>query len=203
MLNGPYGPYLQLGQNGDDPKKKPKRVSIPKEIPLASVNQDIALKLIALPREIGLHPDTHKKITAGIGRFGPYLNHDGTFKSIPRSDSIFDIDLPRAVELLAQAKAKVAPLRELGEHPTEGGNIAIYSGRYGPYVQHGKINATLPKDEAIESITMEQALELLAAKAAKGAPVKKKAATRKPAATKTATPKKAPAAKKTATAKKK
>jgi DNA topoisomerase-1 len=203
LLNGPYGPYLQLGQNGDDPKKKPKRVSIPKEIPLASVNQDIALKLIALPREIGLHPDTSKKITAGIGRFGPYLNHDGTFKSIPRSDSIFDIDLPRAVELLAQAKAKAAPLRELGEHPTEGGSIAIYSGRYGPYVQHGKINATLPKDEEIGSITMEQALELLAAKAAKGTPAKKKTATRKPAAAKTATPKKASAAKKTSTAKKK
>jgi DNA topoisomerase-1 len=203
LLTGPYGPYLQLGQNGDDPKKKPKRVSIPKEIPLASVNQDIALKLIALPREIGLHPESSKKITAGIGRFGPYLNHDGTFKSIPRSDSIFDIDLPRAVELLAQAKAKAAPLRELGEHPTEGGSIAIYSGRYGPYVQHGKINATLPKDEEIESITMEQALELLAAKAAKGAPVKKKTATRKPAAAKTATPKKASAAKKASTAKKK
>ncbi|OAJ70680.1 DNA topoisomerase I [Methylobacillus sp. MM3] len=203
LLNGPYGPYLQLGQSADDPKKKPKRVSIPKEIPLASVNQDIALKLIALPREIGLHPDTNKKITAGIGRFGPYLNHDGTFKSIPRSDSIFDIDMPRAVELLAQAKAKAAPLRELGEHPTEGGSIAIYSGRYGPYVQHGKINATLPKDEQIESITMEQALELLAAKAAKGAPAKKKPATRKPAAAKAAAPKKASAAKKASTAKKK
>ena len=203
LLNGPYGPYLQLGQSADDPKKKPKRVSIPKEIPLASVNQDIALKLIALPREIGLHPDTNKKITAGIGRFGPYLNHDGTFKSIPRSDSIFDIDLPRAVELLAQAKAKAAPLRELGEHPTEGGSIAIYSGRYGPYVQHGKINATLPKDEEIESITMEQALELLAAKAAKGAPVKKKTAARKPVAAKTAAPKKTSAAKKPSTAKKK
>ena len=203
LLNGPYGPYLQLGQSADDPKKKPKRVSIPKEIPLASVNQDIALKLIALPREIGLHPDTNKKITAGIGRFGPYLNHDGTFKSIPRSDSIFDIDLPRAVELLAQAKAKAAPLRELGEHPTEGGSIAIYSGRYGPYVQHGKINATLPKDEEIESITMEQALELLAAKAAKGAPVKKKTAARKPVAAKTAAPKKTSTAKKPSTAKKK
>jgi DNA topoisomerase-1 len=197
LLNGPYGPYLQVGQNGDDPKKKPKRVSIPKEIPLAGVNQDIALKLIALPREIGLHPETGKKITAGIGRFGPYLNHDGTFKSIPRSDSIFDIDLDRAVELLAQAKAKAAPLRELGEHPTEGGPIAIYSGRFGPYVQHGKLNATLPKGLEVEEITLEQALELLAAKAAKAAPAKK-AATRKTA---TASKAKASTAKKT-TAKK-
>ena len=202
LLNGPYGPYLQLGQVADDPKKKPKRVSIPKEIPLANVNLDIALKLIALPREIGLHPDSNKKITAGIGRFGPYLNHDGTFKSIPKSDSIFDIDLPRAVELLAQAKAKAAPLRELGAHPTEGGAIAIYSGRYGPYVQHGKINATLPKDEEIESITMEQALALLTAKAAKGAPAKKKTAARKSATAKTTTAKKASTAKKTAAKKK-
>jgi DNA topoisomerase-1 len=192
LLNGPYGPYLQVGQNGDDAKKKPKRVSIPKEIPLASVNQEIALKLIALPREIGLHPETNKKITAGIGRFGPYLNHDGTFKSIPRSDSIFDIDLTRSVELLAQAKAKAAPLRELGEHPTESGPVAIYSGRYGPYVQHGKINATLPKGSEVEGITLEHALELLAAKAAKDAPAKKTTA-RKTASTskaKTATAKK-------------
>jgi DNA topoisomerase-1 len=199
LLNGPYGPYLQVGQSGDDPKKKPKRVSIPKEIPLASVNQDIALKLIALPREIGLHPETGKKITAGIGRFGPYLNHDGTFKSIPRSDSIFDIDLGRSVELLAQAKAKAAPLRELGEHPTEGGSIAIYSGRFGPYVQHGKINATLPKGSEVDEITLERALELLAAKAAKEAPAKKTTA-RKTAAAK-ATPAKKTTAKKT-TAKK-
>lgn len=197
LLNGPYGPYLQLGQAADDPKKKPKRVSIPKEIPLASVNQDIALKLITLPREIGQHPETGKKITAGIGRFGPYLNHDGTFKSIPRSDSIFDIDLTRSVELLAQAKAKAAPLRDLGEHP-EGGNIAIYSGRYGPYVQHGKVNATLPKDEEIEAVTLEQALALLAAKVAKGAPAKK-TTTRKAQAAKSSTTKKAS----TRTAKKK
>jgi DNA topoisomerase-1 len=199
LLNGPYGPYLQVGQSGDDPKKKPKRVSIPKEIPLASVNQNIALKLIALPREIGLHPETGKKITAGIGRFGPYLNHDGTFKSIPRSDSIFDIDLGRSVELLAQAKAKAAPLRELGEHPTEGGSIAIYSGRFGPYVQHGKINATLPKGSEVDEITLERALELLAAKAAKEAPAKKTTA-RKTAAAK-ATPAKKTTAKKTTTKK--
>ena len=182
LLNGPYGPYLQLGESADDPKKKPKRVSIPKEIPLAGVNHEIALKLIALPREIGLHPQTGKKISAGIGRFGPYLNHDGAFKSIPKSDSIFDVGLPRALELLAQARAKATPLRELGEHPAAGGSIAIYDGRYGPYVQHGKINATLPKGEKVSDVTLEQALQLLEAKAAKGAPAKTKA---KPAKAKT------------------
>jgi DNA topoisomerase-1 len=190
LLNGPYGPYLQVGQSADDPKKKPKRVSIPKEIPLANVSLDIALKLVALPREIGQHPDTGKKVIAGIGPYGPYIKHESTFKSIPKSDSIFDIDLPRAVELLAQAKAKAAPLRELGEHPAETGAIAIYSGRYGPYVQHGKINATLPKDMEIDEVTLQQALELLAAKAAKGKPAKKmttrKAPARKPASKKPA-----------------
>src|SRR5690606_6008486 len=114
-----------------------KRVSIPKEIPLADVNAEVALKLLALPREIGMHPETGKRIIANIGRFGPYVNHDGKFKSIPRSDSVFDIDLDRAVELLAQASSGPAALRDLGEHPA-GGKVEIYSGRYGPYVQHGK-----------------------------------------------------------------
>lgn len=167
LLNGPYGPYLQVGQTAEDPKKKPKRVSVPKEIALSNLSLDIALKLIALPRELGLHPETGKKITVGIGRFGPYLHHDGTFKSIPKSDNLFDIDLTRAVEILAQARAKTSPLRELGEHPTEGGTVAIYAGRYGPYVQHGKINATLPKEEAPDNLTLEQAVALLATKAAK------------------------------------
>jgi DNA topoisomerase I len=181
LLIGPYGPYLQVGQSAEEPKKKPKRVSIPKEVPLANVSLDMALKLVALPRDIGLHPDTGKKIIAGIGPYGPYIKHENNFKSIPKSDSIFDIDLPRAVELLAQAKAKAAPLRELGEHPTETGAIAIYSGRYGPYVQHGKVNATLPKDLEIDEVTLQQALELLAAKAAKGIPTKKMTARKAPA----------------------
>jgi DNA topoisomerase-1 len=162
LLNGPYGPYLQLGLPEADSKKKPKRVSIPKDISIANVNLDIALKLIALPRDLGIHPETNKKVIANIGRFGPYVNHDAKFKSIPKSDSVFDIDLARAVELLAQANSGPAPIRELGNHPTEDGQIAIYSGRYGPYVQHGKIRATIAKSEDPESLTMEEALELLA-----------------------------------------
>lgn len=205
LLVGPYGPYLQVGQSADDPKKKPKRVSIPKDIPLADVSLEIALKLVALPREIGMHPETNKKIIANIGRFGPYVNHDGKFKSIPRSDNVFDIDLDRAVELLAQANSGPAPLRELGAHPTEEGNIAIYSGRYGPYVQHGKLRATLQKSQEPETLTLEEALELLAAKAAKELPAKKaapakKKTTKKPAAKKAAVKK--PAASKTSTKKK-
>jgi len=179
LLNGPYGPYLQLGLPEADSKKKPKRVSIPKDIPLSNVNLDIAKQLIALPRDLGLHPETNKKVISNIGRFGPYVNHDAKFKSIPKSDSVFDIDLARAVELLAQANLGPAPIRELGNHPTEDGQIAIYSGRYGPYVQHGKIRATIAKSEDPESLTMEEALELLATKAAKDAPAKKKPAAKK------------------------
>ncbi len=205
LLNGPYGPYLQLGLPEADAKKKPKRVSIPKDIPLSNVDIDVALQLIALPRDLGLHPATNKKVIANIGRFGPYVNHDAKFKSIPKTDSVFEIDLARAVELLAQANSGPAPIRELGNHPTEDGQIAIYSGRYGPYVQHGKIRATIAKSEDPESLTMEEALELLAAKALKDAPTKKagtkKPATKKTAAKKTATKKvvaEKPAAKKAA-----
>lgn len=205
LMNGPYGPYLQLGLAVEGDKKKPKRVSIPKDIALADVNLETALKLIALPRDLGLHPETSKKIVANLGRFGPYVNHDGKFKSIPRSDNVFDIDLHRAVELLAQANSGPAPLRELGAHPTEAGSIAIYSGRYGPYVQHGKLRATLSKSQEPETLTLEEALELLSAKAAKGAPAKKPAAAKKKAAVKKTAAKKPaakqPAAKKSVTKK--
>jgi DNA topoisomerase I len=193
LLNGPYGPYLQLGMPEEGDKKKPKRISIPKDIALADVNLEVAQKLIALPRDLGNHPETGKKIVANIGRFGPYVNHDGKFKSIPRSDSVFEIDINRAIELLAQANSGPAPLKELGEHPTAGGAVAVYSGRYGPYVQHGKIRATLSKNQEPESLTMEEAIELIAAKAAKEAPAKKTTA-RKTSAAKKPTAKKAASA---------
>ncbi len=201
LMNGPYGPYLQLGLAVEGEKKKPKRVSIPKEIPLADVNLEIALKLVALPRDLGMHPVTGKRIVANLGRFGPYVNHDGKFKSIPRTDNVFDIDLDRAVELLAQANTGPAPIRELGEHPVEQGSVAIYAGRYGPYVQHGKLRATLQKSQAPETLTLEEAVELLAAKAAKEAPAKKSAVARKATPAKKKVAKKA-APKKTAAKKK-
>jgi DNA topoisomerase-1 len=188
LMNGPYGPYLQVGLAIEGEKKKPKRVSIPKEIPLADVNLDTANMLLSLPRDLGLHPETNKKIIANIGRFGPYINHDAKFKSIPKNLSVFSIDLDGAVALLAQANTGPAPLCSLGSHPTEDGQIEVFAGRYGPYVQHGKIRATLPKSVEPESLTMEEALELLSAKAAKEAPAKKTAA-------KKATPKKAAVAK--------
>lgn len=195
LMNGPYGPYLQLGLAVEGEKKKPKRVSIPKEIPIADINLETANMLLSLPRDLGLHPETNKKIVANIGRFGPYVNHDAKFKSIPKSMSVFTITPEEAVALLAQANSGPAPIRTLGNHPTEDGQIEIYAGRYGPYVQHAKIRATLPKSVEPESLTLDEALELLNAKAAKDAPAKKTTA-KKTTATKAKAPAKKVAAKK-------
>ncbi len=184
LLRGPYGYYVQLGEVIEGEKAKPKRVSWPKELPLEQADLATALKLLSLPRELGAHPESGKKVIVNIGRFGPYIGHDGKFKSIPRTDSIFDIALDRAVELLAQAKAGNTVLRTLGEHPEDKAPVEICSGRYGPYARHGKINATLPKDISPEEVTLEEALELIAAKAAKGGTGKVKAA-KKTAAKKT------------------
>lgn len=186
LMNGPYGPYLQVGQPVEGEKKKPKRVSIPKEIPLSQINIDTANMLLSLPRDLGQHPETGKKIVANIGRFGPYVNHDGKFKSIPKTESVFSIDLEGAVKLLAAANGPT-PLADLGEHPSGEGRIEVFSGRFGPYVQHNGIRATLPKSVTPEELTVEQALELLAEKAAKdgGKASGKKAPAKKSAAKKT------------------
>ena len=188
LLRGPYGYYVQLGEVVEGDKTKPKRVSWPKELPLEQASLDNALKLLQLPRELGAHPETGKKVIANIGRFGPYLGHDGKFKSIPRSDSIFNIRLDRAVELLAQAKAGNTVLRTLGEHPDDKAAVEIRIGRYGPYARHGKINATLTRDVSPDEITLEEALALIAAKAtkAKAAAKAAKPAPKKVAAKKTA-----------------
>jgi DNA topoisomerase-1 len=184
LMNGPYGPYIQLGEVIEGEKKKPKRVSIPKEIAIADVNLDVAHMLLSLPRDLGLHPETNKKIVANIGRFGPYVNHDGKFKSIPKTQSVFTIDQAEAVELIAQANKGPAPIADLGEHPSGEGRIEVFDGRYGPYVQHKKIRATLPKSIAPEELTFEEAVGLLIEKEAKGTPSKTKA-TKKDAVKKT------------------
>ncbi len=194
QLVGPYGPYLQLGMPVEGEKKKPKRVSIPKEIPLSEMDLDNAHMLLSLPRDLGLHPETGKKVVANIGRFGPYVNHDGKFKSIPKTDSVFTIDLAGATTLIAQAYAGPAPIADLGAHPSGEGRVEVFDGRYGPYVQHAKIRATLPKSITPEELTFDQAITLLEEKVAKGAPTKKtrkkkapakKATTKKPAVKKT------------------
>jgi DNA topoisomerase-1 len=183
LRTGRFGPYVQLGeQNG---KEKPKRASIPKGTDPQSLELRQALALLSLPREVGLHPESGKPIVAGFGRYGPYIQHDGKYASLGGPEEVFEVGLNRAVSLLAEkAASSRAPrgasvIKELGEHPALGGKVQILTGRYGPYVKHGKVNATIPRDREPDQVTMEEAVELIAARAAKG-PVKKKP-TKKPA----------------------
>jgi DNA topoisomerase-1 len=181
-MKGPYGFYVQLGPTPEDKTIKPKRAAWPKNIPVASADLDTALKMLALPRKLGDHPESGKIVEANIGRFGPYVKHDGMFKSIPKAESVHNITLTRAVELLAEKKAAGGGGRSLGAHPEDKRNVAVHSGRYGPYVKYGKVNATIPASIDPEKITLDEALELLSARAAKsGKPVKAgKAKTAKP-----------------------
>jgi DNA topoisomerase-1 len=183
---GRFGPYLQLGEG--DGEDKPPRASIPKGTDPASVDLETALKLLSLPREVGLHPETKKPIIANFGRFGPFILHDGKYANLESAEDVFTIGLNRAVDLLAKKKERgfkrpqANALKELGEHP-EGGPMQVMSGRYGPYVKWGKINATLPRDRTPEAITAEEAIALLAERAAKG-PARKKKPAKKTAAKK-------------------
>jgi DNA topoisomerase-1 len=167
VRKGPYGFYLQLGEAVKGSKTKPKRITIPAPYTSATIPFETALGLLSLPREVGLHPETGKTISAAIGRFGPYLLHDGAYTSLPKGDDVLTIGINRAVSVLAEKGAKkerkaVEPLRIIGAHPADGKDIAVYDGRYGPYVKHNKINASLPKNTAIEAVTLEQAVGLLA-----------------------------------------
>jgi len=218
LRSGRFGPYVQLGEITEE-NPKPKRSSIPKGMDLGDVDLARALDLLSLPRLIGEHPEGGP-VEANIGRFGPYVLHttkdaEGKAKklyaNIKDPAELLIIGMNRAVELLAEKAARggrgaaATPLRELGEHPGEGGQVNVMEGRYGPYVKWQKINATLPKELEPENITLEQALELIEAKAAakgKGKkkpakkPAAKKAPAKKPAAKKTAAKKAKPAAKK-------
>ncbi|MHB1051908.1 MAG: type I DNA topoisomerase [Thiobacillus sp.] len=208
LLSGRFGPYVQIGDMPEDKKApKPRRASWPKDIPLETATLELALKFLSLPREVGIHPETGLPIVANNGRFGPYLLHDSKFKSIPKTDSVYMIDLPRALEVLVMereargADSAASLLKNLGPHPDDGKDITVRSGRYGPYVKHGATNATLPKDITPEEITVDEALSLIAARVAKGPakkPVKKKAAAKPAAEKKAKAEPKAPAAKKPA-----
>ncbi len=208
---GRFGPYVETTPPGEE---KPKRSSLPKGWSPASLSLEQALRLLALPREVGMHPEDGKPITAGLGRYGPFVLHAGTYANVADIDEVFEVGLNRAVVLLAEKRAgkfagrgaATAPLKDLGAHPETGEPIHVMAGRFGPYVKSGKINATLPKGTVPEDLTLEDALPLLAARAlaapAKGkkAPVKK-AAAKKPAAKKPAAKKavaRKPAAKKAA-----
>ena len=171
---GRFGPYVQRGEATDD-QPKPDRASLPKGWAADSLTLERALMLLDLPRPIGPHPDDGALVEAGIGRYGPYVKHNSTYANLPEVEEVFTIGMNRAVEVLAQKAARggrgtgaaMAPLRELGAHP-DGGPVQVMAGRYGPYVKWEKVNATLPKELTPEAVTLEEALALIAEKAAKG-----------------------------------
>ena len=176
LRSGRFGPYVQLGEAVDG--EKPKRASLQKGMTPDDVDLDRALALLSLPREIGRHPEDGEPIRAGIGRFGPYVQHGKTYANLEAGDDIFHIGLNRAVTLIAEKHAKGPrfrrfgsdPGRALGAHPTTGGPVVAKNGRYGPYVSHDGINATLPRDKTPETITLGEAVALLDALAERGAP---------------------------------
>jgi DNA topoisomerase-1 len=185
LRNGPYGLYVQLGE--PEGKEKPKRQSLLRGMTPDDLTLEKALALLSLPRELGPHPDDGEQILAGVGRFGPYVKHGTKYKSIPADESVLDIGMNRAVALLAEAKqtrgrAAATPIRVVGSHPGDGQPIELYEGRYGPYVKHDGINATVPRDIKLEELTVEQAIGLLAERAAKGGGKKAKAPRAKKAA---------------------
>ena len=203
--SGRFGPYIEMGEG-----KEAKRGSIPKDLPDGELTLDWAVKLLSLPREVGLHPETGKPIVANIGRFGPYLLHDGKYGRLANTAEIFEVGMNSAVVKLAEAAnrggrggAAREPLKVLGAHPRTEAEIKVMEGRYGPYVTDGTTNATLPKTVTPDALTLEEAAQLIDAKAAstpakKG---KKKAAPKKAAAKKDGAAKK-PAAKKATAGKK-
>ncbi len=190
-LIGPYGPYVQLGEADKDSKVKPKRASLPKGTEIVEVTLETALEYLSLPRELGNQPETGEKITAAIGRFGPYVKCGSEFRSLQAEDSVFKITLERALELLAQPKrtrqTKVL-IREIGTTSDGEHTIGLYKGRYGPYVTDGTVNASLPKDSDPDTLTLEEAQKMIS----EAATTKKKrpAAKKKPTAKKKAPAKK-------------
>ena len=186
LKSGRFGPYVQLGQG-----EKPKRSSLPKGWTPAETDLERALKLLALPREVGLHPEDGKRIVAGLGRYGPFIEHGGAYANLESIEEVFEVGLNRAVVLLAEKRAsggrrrtEATVLKELGAHPTSGGPVRILAGRYGAYVKSGDVNATLPKGADPAAIDLDTAVKLLAERAGKsgGSGAKRgKASTRAPA----------------------
>ncbi|MBD0335065.1 MAG: type I DNA topoisomerase [Cyanobacteria bacterium Co-bin13] len=202
---GPYGPFVQMGEKTDE-NPNPKRASLPKGVNSEDVTLEVAVGLLALPRTLGFHPETGAPVKASQGRFGPYIVHDQgkegkDYRSLKKDDDVLSVTLERALDLLSEPKSSrgrkksVEPLRELGKHPEDEETIAIFNGPYGPYVKHGKTNASVPEGVEVEAVTVEQAVEWLNSKAGG----KKKTTGRKTSSrtTKTAAASKTTTAKKT------
>ena len=174
LKSGRYGPYIQRGETSEE-NKKPPRASLPKGWSPSDIDLEKALKLLSLPREIGPHPEDGQIIEAAIGRYGPFVRHGRTYANLKDPDDVFNIGMNRAVEELAKKTVAGSgrgtaskTIKELGEHPDGGGPVNVMDGKYGPYIKYAKINATIPKGKEPEEITIEEALKLIAEKAAKG-----------------------------------
>ena len=160
LRKGPYGFYMQVGEGTSE--KKPKRVSIPKNFEADEIGLNTAIQLLGLPRKLGFHPDNNKTISAGIGMYGPYILHDKKYKALEKTDNILDIELERAIELIAKPTQRGnATLKTFGEHPLEKKNITAHEGKFGQYVKCGKINASLLGDQTIESLSLEETIQLI------------------------------------------
>ena len=166
LRGGRFGPYVQLGETSTEKDaEKPKRAGLPKGLSPDDVDLERALALLALPREVGMHPEDGEPIIAGVGRFGPYVKHGKIYANLETGDDVLNVGLNRAVTLIAEKKLKPGggrrfggdPGKGLGEHPDKGGPIVVKNGRYGPYVSHDGINATLPGDKTPETVTLEEA----------------------------------------------
>jgi DNA topoisomerase-1 len=196
VLTGRYGPYVQLGDNDSD---QLKRMAIPANLTPETLPLDQALLLLELPKTLGPHPDSGKDIKKGLGRFGPYVVHEGDYRSIPRTENIFAVDLKRALELFAQPKrmrGRSAPLKELGVYAETNEQVQVHTGKYGPYIKVGGKNISLPEDMKIEEVTLEKVLPLIQEKLGSGKKGGKKAAKAKaPKAAKAEGAAKAPAKK--------
>jgi DNA topoisomerase I len=184
LRGGRFGPYLQLGEaSKEKDAEKPKRAGIPKGVAPEDIDLERALALLSLPRDVGEHPEDGEMIIAGIGRFGPYVKHGKTYANLEDGDEVLNIGLNRAVTLIAEKKLKPGrgrrfgadPGKALGDHPDKGGPIVVKNGRYGPYVSHDGVNATLPSDMTPDTVTLEQAVTLIDARAAAGGGKKKAA----------------------------
>jgi DNA topoisomerase-1 len=206
LRSGRFGPYVQRGEG-----KEARRSSLPKGWTADGIDHEKALALLSLPRDVGQHPETGKMISAGLGRYGPFVLHDGTYANLDGIEDVFSIGLNRAVSLIAEKQSRgkgrgggtPAALKDLGEHPDGGGSVTVRDGRYGPYVNFGKVNATLPKGKDPMTVTLDEAVAMLAEKAGKpggrrparakaaASPARKKAAAGKPAAGKAAARRKA------------
>jgi DNA topoisomerase-1 len=187
MLEGRFGPYVQLGEATDE-EKKPKRASLPKGMNPVDVSLEAALRWLSLPRTLGKHPDDGEEVRAGIGRFGPFVVHGNEFRSLEKTDDVYTVGFARALELLSKpkggrgARKAIEPLRTLGAHPADGEPVTLWEGRYGPYVKHGDVNASLPKGVSPDAFTLEQAVPLLAERALTAKPKRGRAGPRRGAA---------------------